>query len=79
MQKAFDVQDLIARLKAVAVPEAEKVAKDIVDKCVFPWLKDSLALEAVSQPVYAIGVPLLDAIQKPLDEALAKLLPDAAV
>ena len=77
MLKAFDTQDLVARLKAIGLPEAEKVAKDVVDKVVFPWLNDSLVLEAATNPVYAIGVPVLAAIQAPLDAALTKLLPDA--
>ncbi len=79
MTKAFDTQDLLARAKAQALPLAEKDLKILVDSVVLPWLKDSLLAEATTNPVYAIGIPLLDALQVPLDAELAKLLPDAAV
>lgn len=78
LTKAFDTVALVAQLKAIGVPEAEKVAKDIVDQCVFPWLSASLVLEAASNPIYAIGVPVLAALQGPIDAELASLMPAPA-
>jgi len=76
MQKAFDVQDLIERLKKMALPEAEKLAKDIIDNVLFGWVSDSLAMEAAANPLYAIGVPLIGALKQPIDAELAVLMPD---
>lgn len=63
MDKAFDIKDLEARLKAKGLPAIEGIA-EIVAAEVFAWAEDSCLVHE-NALVKAIGVPALQ-IVKPL-------------
>ena len=72
MTKAFDLADLEAALKPVAAQTASAVAGAL-----FSWISASLQLEAVSNPSFAIAIPVIGAIQPLVLAELAKLIPVA--
>lgn len=75
MDKPFDFKDLGKRLEAQGLPAVEGLA-EIATKEVVGWLEDSCALEvAQGQPVYAIGVPVLEALKPVVLAAEKSLLP----
>jgi hypothetical protein len=76
MQKPFDVADLGERLKANGLPAVEGLA-EVVASQVFNWLSDSLVLEAASNPLFAIGVPVLKALEPLILAEVKKIAPEA--
>lgn len=74
MQSPFDVSDLGLRLKVAGLPELENIAS-IAAQQVFSWLSDSLALEAQSNPLFAIGVPVINALKPLVMAEIAKIAP----
>lgn len=70
MTKAFDFADLEARLKAKGLTEVETLAK-IVAVEVVGWMEDSLMLE--TNPIYKIGVPVLEALKPTMLASLDKI------
>lgn len=62
MTKPFDTQDLMEKAKAAGLPMLEKDVKIMTD-VLFAWLQESLILEAATNPVFAIGVPVLQALK----------------
>ncbi len=73
-KKPFDVVDLENKLKAAGLPAVENLAKIAAEE-VFDWLKESLSLEAQSNPLFAIGVPLLSAIEPLVMAEIGKISP----
>jgi hypothetical protein len=71
LQKPFDTAALIAQLKADGIPEAEKLAEQVI-RTTFDWLESSCTMAAATQPLFAIATPLLMAIEPALDGALRK-------
>jgi hypothetical protein len=57
MNKPFEMQALVERLKAKGMVEAEQMAK-LVSEEVFAWVEESLALE--SNPLYKIAIPVIE-------------------
>jgi hypothetical protein len=76
MTKPFDFSDLELRLKTAGLPVVANLAT-LTAQNVFSWLQDSLALEAQANPLFAIGVPVLAALQPAIMGELAKVLPAA--
>lgn len=74
MTKPFDFAELGNRLLKDGMPAAEAIAK-VAAKEVFSWLKDSLVLEAVKQPLFAIAIPVLAAIEPIVMAELEKIAP----
>ena len=74
MTKPFQVSDLEADLLAQGLPAIQGLAS-IAAASVFKWLQDSLALEAQSNPLFAIGVPMLSALQPMVAAEIAKIAP----
>lgn len=71
MQKAFDVSDLEARLKAQGLPAIEGLAK-IVSNELFGWLSDSFAV--IENPLLKAIGPAAILVLKPLaDGAIDKI------
>lgn len=62
MDKPFDVSALVATLKSTELPLVEQDVK-ILTKAVFQWANDSVALLAVSQPLYVLLQPALVQLQ----------------
>lgn len=67
--KKFDLKELEEALKANGIPAAEAAGKVIADT-IFDWAKKSLELEALTNPLYAIAVPVIDAIKAEVDKLL---------
>lgn len=70
--KPFDLQDLVSRLKANGVAEADALAK-IAANSVIAWLEDSLNAEP--SPLFKIGVPVLEALKPLILAEIDKALP----
>ena len=77
MTKPFQLADLEADLLAQGLPAVQGLAA-IAAASVFKFLQDSLALEAQSNPLFAIGVPVLNALKPMVDAEIAKIAPPAA-
>lgn len=74
MTKPFDIADLEGRLKAQGLPAIESLAQIAVAQ-VFAWLNDSVALEAASNPLFEIAVPIIKALQPIIQAELVKIAP----
>lgn len=74
MTKPFDFADLGQRLLKDGMPAAEAIA-EVAAKEVFAWLKDSLVIEATKQPLFAIAIPILAAIEPIVMAELDKIAP----
>lgn len=77
MTKAFDFKALEEKLLAAGLPAVEAVTM-VVAKSVLGWLKDSLVIEAASQPLFAIGVPVLAALEPILLAEIDKIAPNSS-
>lgn len=74
MVKPFDIVDLEKRLVDQGKPELKAVAS-IVATAVLGWLEESLALEAATQPLFAIGVPVIEALKPVIFAEINKISP----
>lgn len=69
LQKAWDKSALIAELKVKGIQDAEKLVQDILDT-VLDWSVASCAIEAQTNPIYAIGGMILPELKKQVDAKL---------
>lgn len=74
MTTPFDVKDLEADLLAKGLPAIENLA-ELAANSVFKWLQDSLTLEAAKNPLYAIAVPVLLALEPMAIKEIQKISP----
>lgn len=70
MQTPFETKDLVERLKKAGLPDAEKLAKDIVG-VTMDWTKDSLALS--TNPLLKFLAPAIDTVKPIAMQELDKI------
>ena len=74
LQKAWDKDALVADLKAKGLVDAEKLLKDFVGSFL-DWTVSSAALEAASQPLFALVPAVVSAVKPAIDAELDKIAP----
>lgn len=72
MNEAYDVKHLAAKLEALGISEAEKIAKGIVSE-VFDWAKESASMSAT--PIDDILVPVYSYVKDILISKLDVIAP----
>lgn len=72
LQKPFDTKALTEQLKAQGLPMLEKDV-EILAKTTFSWAKASVALAAKEQPLYALGIPVLEQVEQLAEKAIDRI------
>ena len=70
MEKAYDISDLVSKLKDAGLPIAEQAAGAILDKIIL-WIKESAALSKT--PYDDMLLVLLPLIEAKIKEEIAKI------